>query len=252
MNQTPLTDMENRWVHSTKEAFDALVAMGYALYACKYLGYKKLEVASNGIIFQVGAITSTSKQAYYHNGNFYDQPYKEFTITEEKVPFPELEDIEWTMVEAPEWMLDTSFRFGGGFVFAGVHHIYMNNTKDDDDDKMFVRLNKSEYSIIKALHENSKDFKVTWKLKEKIDRRLHENRPLALAIGKWQVENNRGIPIIEKTKGISEIFAVYNGRNFCTGACSTEWIIEATLPDDYIIPDQVLQWMKEYKEQGIK
>jgi len=103
MNQTPLTNMEGRWVHSTKEAFDALVEMGYAIYAYKYLGYKKLEVASNGIVFQVGDITSTYKQSYYHNGHFYDQPYEELTITEEKVPFPEFEDIEWVMVEAPEW-----------------------------------------------------------------------------------------------------------------------------------------------------
>jgi len=242
MKQTPLTNMENRWVHSTKEAFDALVEMGYALYACKYLGYKKLEVASNGIIFQVGAITSTSKQAYYHNDHFYDQPYEEFTITDEKVPFPELEDIEWVMVEAPEWMLDTSFRFGGGFVFAGVHHIYMNNTKDDDD-KMFVRLNKSEYSVIKALHENSKDFKVSFKLKEKINRNLHENRPLALAIGRLIDEKGAPIKVLHDGETKNLYIVSVTGNRFKVGG-STE--LDCTIPDDYIIPEQVLQWMKEY------
>jgi len=257
MKQTPLTNMENRWVLSTKEAFDALVGMGYTSYSngeystktkILLIDEKRIHRYSSEIHFKSD---NRVKQAYYHNDHFYDQPYEEFIITDEKVPFPELEDIEWAMVEAPEWMLDTSFRFGGGFVFAGVHHIYMNNTRDDDnddDDKMFVRLNKSEYSVIKALHENSKDFKVSFKLKEKINRKLHENRPLALAIGRGLLEGIIISDIIFFNLGAVKINNVgklvfHNGDY---------WDDYFTLPDDYIIPEQVLQWMKEYQEQGIK
>jgi len=133
MKQTPLTNMENRWVHSTKEAFDALVAMGYTIHP-KIDSFYDLEDELiiekkyiDSFIGKGAAERNGFKQAYYHNGHFYDQPYEEnkenkmsqiekeflaeecgedesrvynsfpeeeFTITEEKVPFPELEDIE--------------------------------------------------------------------------------------------------------------------------------------------------------------
>jgi len=202
MKQTPLTNMEGRWVHSTKEAFYALVGMGYALYAYKYLGYEKLEVARNGIIFQVGAITSTSKQAYYHNGNFYDHPYEEFTITEEKVPFPELEDIE--IFTGPEWWIDT---------------LKLISYSSYDS-----RLNSYEFS--KKAYENG--VPVTWKLKEKINRKLHENRALALAIGRWLTNH----------APIGSLVAVSNGIFICTGGPEHFWgYTSATLPDYYIIPE---------------
>jgi len=239
--QTPLTNMENRWVHSTKEVFYALVEMGYDPYIDKYLGYEKLEVVNNGIIFNVSVVNSTSKQAYYHRGHFYDHPYEEFTITEEKVPFLKLEDIEWVMVEAPEWMLLT--------------HI----ANDMDRIKLGVKITKIPsdlYSYLRKLDEMSKDFKVTWACKEKIDRRLHKNRPLSLAIGRWLLSCSSNSCLININEdviltGISKstdgdfIFIIRN-------CGSTSWRFEITLPDDYIIPDQVLQWMKEYQEQGIK
>jgi len=228
----PLTNMENRWVHSTKEAFDALVAMGYAPYTDKYLGYEKLEVANNGIIFQGSVVDSTSKQAYYHNGHFYDQPYEEFTITEEKVPFPELEDIEWVRVEAPEW-------YG-----KNVPWIF---SIDANVRYQFNELHEDDFGVFKTLHENSKDFKVTWKLKEKINRKLHENRPLALAIGRWLDEEDETIKIQD------ERYLVMISTT-CTKFITNKdgWgkrtYNECTIPDNYIIPDQVLQWMKEYQE----
>jgi len=204
MKQTPLTNMENRWILATKEAFDALVAMGYALYACKYLGYKKLEVTSNGIIFQVGAITSTSKQAYYHKGHFYDQPYEEFTITKEKVPFPELEDIE--EFTGPKWWIDLITRFysiNGELIYKHTRIAYENGVP------------------------------VTWKLKEKINRKLHENRALALAIGRWLVNHD----CIQVDQG--DLYAVcgldISKKPFKVGY-GGYWADECTLPMDERIP----------------
>jgi len=91
MKQTPLTNMENRWVHSTKEAFDALVKMGYVQMSPYDKKMEILEVYSsdNGIsdpyntcqLSSSEYISYKSKQAYYHNGHFYDQPYEEFIIT---------------------------------------------------------------------------------------------------------------------------------------------------------------------------
>jgi len=101
--------------------------------------------------------------------------------------------------------------------------------------------------IAKRFYENSKDFKVTWKLKEKINRKLHENRALALAIGYWLVNHDwikvdQGYLYAVCGLGVSKKpFKVWYGEY---------WADECTLPDDYIIPDQVLQWMKEYQEQG--
>jgi len=213
MKQTPLTNMEGRWVHSTKEAFYALVEMGYRPYTDTYLGYEKLEVSNNGIIFQGSVVDSTSKQTYYHNGHFYDQPYEEFTITEEKAPFPELEDIE--EFTGPEWWIDLITRFysiNGELIYKHTRIAYENGVP------------------------------VTWKLKPKIDRRLHKNRPLALAIGSALL---LGIinPVPCQFDSIAAIGS-HNGMLFYCGSDGERR--EVTIPDDYIIPDQVLQWMKEY------
>jgi len=77
---------------------------------------------------------------------------------------------------------------------------------------------------------------------------LHVNRPLALAIGRCLLE---GIIISDsiffnlgtvKVNNVGEL--VFHNGDY--------WDAHFTLPDDYIIPDQALQWMKEYQEQGIK
>jgi len=250
MKQIPLTNMEDRWVHSTKEAFDALVAMGYTIHPeinsfddlHDELIIKKQYIDSYTL--EGGAERNGFKQAYYHNGNFYDQPYEEFTITEEKVPFPELNDIEWAMVDNPEWhwSYDLFMKDGMAIGLSGKHSF-----NGDDAER--------RYSNIKLIHENSKDFKVTWKLKEKINRKLHENRPLALAIGKVLDESRTACidladgTFLQYVSSTGEYFMVYSGAGtnvelYDVSAC--------TLPDDYIIPEQVLQWMKEYQEQGIK
>jgi len=232
--KTPLTNMEDRWVHSTKEAFDALVAMGYEPLTTTYHieGNHFLEVINNNkgepIIYQLSMDVHPepySKQAYYHKGRFYDQPYEEFTITDEKVPFPELEDIEWVKVDAPEWW---PYDWKSGKV-----HL----------------MTESFYNLAKLFNENSNEFKVSFKLKEKINRKLHENRPLALAIGKVLDESRTACidlsdgTFIQYVSSTGEYFMVYSGSGtnvelYDVSAC--------TLPDDYIIPDQVLQWMKEY------
>jgi len=238
MKQTPLTNMKGRWVHSTKEAFDALVEMGYEPYTDKYLGYKELEVVLDGIIFQGGPVNLTSKQAYYHNGNFYDHPYEEFTITEEKVPFPELEDIEWVMVESH------IARKMGSYLSVKLWDML--------DTEMPIKvLCNEEIELFKTLYENSKDFKVSFKLKEKINRKLHENRPLAMAVGRWLYEAGYGNGIkIDETTFLARCSTT--GKYFRFEALDDYVSNICTLPDDYIIPDQVLQWMKEYQEQGIK
>jgi len=232
MKQTPLTNMEGRWVHSTKDAFDALVEMGYKIHPeinsfddlHDELIIKKQYIDS--FILEGGAERNGFKQAYYHKGHFYDEPYEEFTITEEKVPFPELEDIE--IFTGPEWWIDT---------------LKLINYSSYDS-----RLNSYESS--KKAYENG--VPVTWNLKEKINRKLHENIPLALAIGRLMVET---AIVIKCDYGYLNAVAVFkNGKTsfiFSTNGTLDRTEI-CTLPDDYIIPDQVLQWMKEYQEQGIK
>ncbi|PNX48615.1 MAG: hypothetical protein BV456_09615 [Thermoplasmata archaeon M8B2D] len=242
MKQTPLTSMENRWVNSTKEAFDALVEMGYNLYTDKYLGYEKLEVVSNGIIFQVGAINSTSKQAYYHNGHFYDQPYEEFTITEEKVQFPELEDIaisksvsKHLLVSLPKSVTWLISEFYGDF-----------------KDMSAI----DQYKVAKKMYEYGLD--VECKLKPKINRKLHENRPLALAIGRWLVEGNSITGVQVNEEYFLQGVMAFDRRVYCIlnngyGEYSASSLTEVSIDDDFIIPEQVLQWMKEYQqEEGIK
>jgi len=82
----------------------------------------------------------------------------------------------------------------------------------------------------------------------KINRKLHENRPLALAIGRGLLE---GLIISDsifirlgavKVNNVGKL--LFHNVDY--------WKEECTLPDDYIIPEKVLQWMKEYQEQGIK
>jgi len=132
------------------------------------------------------------------------------------------------MVEAPEWMLLTHIGNDMDRIRLGVE---------------ITKIPSDLYSYLRKLDEKSKDFKVTWKLKEKIDRRLHKNRPLALSIGRWLTNHSP----------IGNLVAVSNGIFICTGGPEHFWgYTSATLPDDYIIPDQALQWMKEYQEQGIK
>jgi len=253
MKQTPLTNMEDRWVHSTKEAFDSLVEMGYEPFEPYYKiseseCLKIWNCDETEVAIYTGIIDSTYskglKQAYYHNGHFYDHPYEEFTITEEKVPFPELEDIEWVMVEAPEWAQVDKFT-GIKRISSGVEFNNKYNLNKESREWLDCTL----IPTVKILYENSKDFKVTWKLKEKINRKLHENRTLALAIGRWLLEGGEGIHL-----GFGFLWAVQgtNKSLFFVTSGPFKNQKECTLPDDYIIPDQVLQWMKEYQEQGIK
>jgi len=169
MKQTPLTNMDGYKVDCTPEIYDALIELGYIDYVMDKETRISLYNPISLFVEPTGIINSSSnpkldkKQAYYHNGHFYDKPYEEFTITEEKVPFPELEDIEWVMVDAPEWWTPP-----------------MNLNKCYFGEK-YINLSFESYNDTKILYENSKDFKVTWACKEKIDRRLHKNRPLALA-----------------------------------------------------------------------
>jgi len=105
------------------------------------------------------------------------------------------------------------------------------------------------------LHENSKDFKVTWKLKEKINRKLHENRALAMAIGRGLFEGKVKPILVDTVMGNKNTFLLgiedikSSAAPFHT---KSGYHCSVSLPDDYIIPDKVLQWMKEYQKQGIK
>jgi len=157
MNQTPLTNMEGRWLHSTKEAFDALVAMGYVQSVqLGYLDKTKCILVHNSNIHTFSMDVSNSlhyptKQAYFHNGHFYDQPYEEFTITDEKVPFPELEDIEVDkdgnlVIILPEFLI----------------HIIIEIDMLNDLETIPI---ENQYRIAKLAYENG--IQVTWKLKEK-------------------------------------------------------------------------------------
>jgi len=155
MKQTPLTNMENRWVHSTKEAFDALVVMGYKARD-KYIKLGEiLVVLSDNYIYQTLVGGDFTKQAYYNNGHFYDEPYEEFTITEEKVPFPEFEGIESVNVKVPKFIANAL----DGVLLQSTHSFKF---------KMYNKYEKAQYDKYKELHENSKDFKVTWSLKDKV------------------------------------------------------------------------------------
>jgi len=242
MKQTPLTNMEGRYITpATKEAFDALVKMGYKFDDDKGQDASYLTLDGRYIIWNYFINTLLFKQAYYHNGNFYDQPYEEefddsifddtgnfdimdvideeFTINEEKVPFPD------TFEFFASYLLDHC---------EGETITYEN---------LQSWLSKSEKER-KRRNEESK-----------IDRRLHENRPLALAIGKMLDESRTACidvadgTFLQYVSSTGEYFMVYSGAGtnvelYDVSAC--------TLPDDYTIPDQVLQWMKEYQKQVIK
>jgi len=72
-----------------------------------------------------------------------------FKITEQKEPFPELEDIDTVKIEAPKWGVLTKINkmlLGKEYQILGL---------------------KDFYSSLKDIHENSLDFKVTWELKQK-------------------------------------------------------------------------------------
>jgi len=68
-----------------------------------------------------------------------------------KEPFPQLEKIYWLMVEAPKWMGSIDFK-------CGAFTLEFNNMRLIDHIDL--------YFAYKNVYENSKDFKVTWKLKE--------------------------------------------------------------------------------------
>lgn len=64
----------------------------------------------------------------------------------EKEPFPELEDIEWVKLKAAAWFPEERYN--------------PNEIRS---------ISISEYEYLKAYHENSKDFTVTWKTLSKDD-----------------------------------------------------------------------------------
>lgn len=211
------------------------------------------------------------------NKGFWEPVEEEHTISE-KEPFPALDDIEWVIVEVPEWYTEFDKIYG-----------YTKNKK------YYVNNYPHAYPDMKNLYENSKDFKVTWKLKEKqpefkvgnvfetydghfvtikyitkdiryvtkehpqgpfskkalkpINRKLHENKPLAMAIGRWLVETGNYVPVSEtNTYWLQAVgYSLNNHLQFRYGKNIWEFI--ATLPYDYEIPEQVLQWMKEYKKE---
>ena len=93
MKKQPLADMSGRWVLSTFEAFDTLLSRGYvAASPGSYSRKTKYLVIDNEGIHRYSDEVSLSirfSEAYYHKGHFYDEPQDD-TITEEKVPFPEM------------------------------------------------------------------------------------------------------------------------------------------------------------------
>jgi hypothetical protein len=168
-----------------------------------------------------------------------------FLITEvEREPFPALEDIEWVMVEAPEW-------YEGGEVRPMESMIICDDAYGVNTAKMLRNL----YPGIKLLHENSKDFTVTWRTKSKINRKLHENKPLAMAMGRWIVEtgaffytSNGHSKVMDCVISISYKENEDEEKQMMFYSPQSYWKTECTIPVNYEIPEQVIQWMKEYEE----
>ncbi len=69
-----------------------------------------------------------------------------------KQQFPELEDIEWVMVEAPEWYAHES-----NAISCSLIPLHKYPSKSEFSGLLFDKA--------KLIHENSQDFKVVWKLK---------------------------------------------------------------------------------------
>jgi hypothetical protein len=79
--------------------------------------------------------------------------YQEFLdyYDNEKEEFPQLEDIEWIQVDVPVWWPVN---------FVTWHTSWVSEEK-------YYYVGQTRYNEAKRFYENSKDFKVTWKLKEK-------------------------------------------------------------------------------------
>jgi len=105
------------------------------------------------------------------------------------------------------------------------------------------------------------------KKKHTINRNLHENKPLAMAIGRWLVEEeyNCNIVIREGNSNIAQttLFAVigsqfmmhYKVNKVVDGnerAYDYQVNQHCTLPDNYKIPKQVMKWYKKYEEKETK
>jgi hypothetical protein len=145
-------ELNGYWLKANKETLDALVEAGYECIAdAKYTGaakQQKYHVDNGGF---VTCLRTNYKQAYYHNGEFYDTDPKaeeQQNIAhglDEKVPFPELDEIKWVKVKTPIW-------FRASLCFEKTKHQPINMT---------------HYITVKNIYENSKDFTVTWGLKDK-------------------------------------------------------------------------------------
>ena len=166
MKKQPLTkeELEGKCVDVSREAFDALTDIGFESYnsetfEVKFGGKGFLMVLEDGFLLSCG--TSAKANAYYHKGNFYDEPQDD-TITVEKVPFPEMDEIEWVMVEAPEWYKDELFESDDSFQ---IFTLSVGN-KYQEDNSYSKQAFKRTCEDAKKIHENSQDFKVTWELKQ--------------------------------------------------------------------------------------
>ncbi len=79
---------------------------------------------------------------------------KELTYGETiKQPFPERDEIEWIKVEVPKWF------------FGDRANGLISNQKYNCDELLSWAITSSVYNAMKTVYENSKDFKVEWKLK---------------------------------------------------------------------------------------
>ena len=68
-----------------------------------------------------------------------------------KVPFPEMDDIEWVMVEVPKW-------WNAPIANNGI--ALQENYEEHD-------FSEARHKSYKNIYENSQDFTVTWKLLSK-------------------------------------------------------------------------------------
>ena len=104
------------------------------------------------------------------------------------------------------------------------------------------------YDIFKKAYENGVDVK--WKLETYgIDRRLHVNRPLAIAVGKWLVEN--GSVQLVSEDDLFAVNAVGRGNPFYINGFDgfDRWISEATIAPDFKFPEELLELYKIEKQK---
>jgi hypothetical protein len=223
-------ELNGYWFEANKETYYALIRAecsefgGHTYELGLEWGYWRIEGKAI-IACGVDAIKK-HKQAYYHNGEFYDtdpagstngeffgspvaavlnaqkrKPFKEepeLTYEEqqnvahgldEKVPFPAMDEIEWVMVKAPEWY-PVEFRYDN----CGIKIPAMDISKED-------------FEFCKKLYENSKDFTVTWELKDK-----HADIKAEYAAAK-EAEKNGG-PIVKVFSKNKMSMANWNEANF--------------------------------------